>query len=373
MLSKSKLKANKTELRNLVKLSILFVAKMIGLFRLGRFLTRQGLMIVCWHGVSLNNEHERFKSLFISPESLKKRLNFLTNNYKVIDLDTAIEQHKSGKFKPNQVVITFDDGYYNFFAKAVPILREFGVAATNYIVTDHMNKQRQILNLLIRDIIVQSSKKTVELSMPNTDEIREFTLPKDQNTLTKTSLAVLQEQLADYESKLDFANQLAKQLGVNIEDLIRNRVWHSMNQLEIKRLSEEKFSMQIHSDHHWEVIDHFDSVQNEAEICKSELERVTGKRAVHFCYPSGIWFRKAWEQLQQAGVQSAVTTMQGPNFPKTPILALRRVLNGEDRNQLEFEFEMSNLKWLFHVLLYPNDLYAPNEKTKSYVEEKRVF
>ena len=356
-----------------IKVSILLLARCIGLFKLGRCLTRKGLMIVGWHGVSIHDEHERFGSLFISPQSFRKRLRFLSKHYKIIGLDVAVRQHKAGKFDPNQVVITFDDGFYNFIKVAAPILNEFGVTATNYIVTNQMITQQAALTLLLRDIVLQSSKQEVELALtPNIGDTK-FTLPKDQKRLTTILLKMLKETFPDYDSKLEFAKKIAAQLEVDIESLIKNRIWHSMDEAEVHKMAQDGFLMQAHSHNHHNVVEHPDTVQFEAETCKTELETIIDAPVVHFCYPTGRWNRQAWEPLQRGGMQSATTTKQGPNFPQTPLLALRRVLNGEDRSQLEFEFEMSNLKWLLHIILHPKDLFVPNEKTTGYASEARIF
>ncbi len=361
------------EVKQMIKTIILLLARSIGLFKLGRHLTRKGLMIVGWHGVSINDEHERFGSLFISPESFRKRLNFLSKKYKVISLEEAVRQHESGKFYPNQVVITFDDGFFNFAKVAVPILKEFGFTATNYVVTNQMLTQHAAPSLLLRDIVLRSSRREVELSLAPTNENKKFTLPVDQKRLTNILMEILKEKFLDYDAKLEFLKEIALQLEVDIDSLIRNRIWHSLNRSEVQKLSGDGFLIQAHTHNHYNVVEHPDTVQWEAETCKSELEKVLGKKVVHYCYPTGRWTRQAWEPLQKAGIVSATTTKQGPNFPQTPLLALRRVLNGEDRTQLEFEFEMSNLQWLLYILMHPKDLFIPTEKTKGYAAEANIF
>jgi hypothetical protein len=73
---------------------------------------------------------------------------------------------------------------------------------------------------------------------------------------------------------------------------------------------------------------------------ENALERITGRRCVHFCYPSGLWSEKHWPWLQESGVQTAVTCEPGLNNFATPRYALRRFLDGEDISQIEFEAEI---------------------------------
>lgn len=41
------------------------------------------------------------------------------------------------RIEPNTVVLTFDDGFANFYTKAFPTLHELGLSATVFLVTDH--------------------------------------------------------------------------------------------------------------------------------------------------------------------------------------------------------------------------------------------
>jgi len=46
------------------RFGLLWCVRALGGFALARLLTRRAVMIVGWHGVSLEREHERFSSLF---------------------------------------------------------------------------------------------------------------------------------------------------------------------------------------------------------------------------------------------------------------------------------------------------------------------
>ena len=46
---------------------------------------------------ALEDEHERFPTLFISPESFERRLRFLVKHYEIVPLQAAIEQHRANR------------------------------------------------------------------------------------------------------------------------------------------------------------------------------------------------------------------------------------------------------------------------------------
>ena len=76
-------------------------------------------------------------NLSVSPENFRKQLAWLRDhNYTAItmrDADLVLAGKKPMPVRP--VVLTFDDGYADFYTTAAPILRDAGFTATNYLPT----------------------------------------------------------------------------------------------------------------------------------------------------------------------------------------------------------------------------------------------
>ena len=75
--------------------------------------------------------------LSVSPTTFDQEMGYLASNgYTSISLDTmyAIFNHQAtAPSKP--IVITFDDGYIDFYANAFPILQKYGLHATSFVIT----------------------------------------------------------------------------------------------------------------------------------------------------------------------------------------------------------------------------------------------
>ena len=346
-----------------LRYGLLWCLRATGAFALGRLLTRRAVMIIGWHGVSLEREHHRFGSLFISPESMRRRLEFLKKHYTVIDLDELARQHVSGRFEPRQVVLTFDDGFYNFATAAVPLLREFGMTATNYIVSEYLDTRLPNYRMMVRDLVRLAARR---------DQV--LTLPRGASVAAGAGLGALERAaLREYDAverstavQADYVTALAGTLGVDLAGLLDGRVWHCMSPETIRELAGDGFAMQLHTHSHYNVVDYADQAGEQVRVCRAAVERTTGRPAPHFCYPSGRWTKSVWPTLEREGVRTATTTRMGPNFPETPLLALRRLMNGEDRSQLEFEFELSNVRWLLAQLAGKADRATPSEKSRAY-------
>jgi peptidoglycan/xylan/chitin deacetylase (PgdA/CDA1 family) len=350
------------------RLALLWALRAVGGFALARRLTRGAVMIIGWHGVSLAREHDRFASLFISPESLRDRLKFLARHYTVIDLDEVARQHAAGAFKPKQVVLTFDDGFENFDTAAVPVLREFSMPATNYLVSEYLETQAPNYRMIVRDVVRLGRPRDTQVTLPGGTAV-----PKSAGLLALEAAALKEfdalPQLVAARST--YVEQLGRVLSADVASLLTDRTWHCMVPEAVRRLAHDGFAMQLHTHSHLNVVDHPDAVAEQVRLCRQIVERTTTLPAPHFCYPSGRWTKAAWATLQQEGVVTATTTHLGPNFPETPLLALRRLMNGEDRSQLEFEFELSNVRWLLALLVGKADRGTPSEKIRPYRETGR--
>ncbi len=353
------------------KLGLLWLARSLGLFWLARRVTRHGIMIIGWHAVSMSDEHQRFPGLFIAPETLQRRLRYLKKHYDIISLDEAVTQYERGALKPGQVVLTFDDGYYNFAHQAAPILREVQATATVYLLSSHMVSQEPFHAPLIKDMVLLAPSSDDAKSLPGIPTPYALRTESDRKALTGAALRHL--STLPLEQRTAYAQDFAKALGLDFGALSERQVWRSLNCDEVRRLAEDGFAMQLHGHHHLNVVEFADRALDDVAICRRLVEAASGCAAQHFCYPSGFWNRAAWPTLREAGMRSATTTRQGPNFVNTPPFALRRVLDGEDQSQLEFEFCVSSLRWLMHALFHPDRRHSPSEKLARYHEDGALF
>lgn len=89
--------------------------------------------ILMYHGVG---EPEAYGN--VSVERFRADLAYLTEQYKVVDLDTLITTNSTTK----RLAITFDDGYANFYWNARPILAEYDIPATVYVSTGFIGSEK---------------------------------------------------------------------------------------------------------------------------------------------------------------------------------------------------------------------------------------
>src|ERR1700722_14443153 len=82
----------------------------------------QRLLVLCWHGISNEDEHLWRPGLYITPQLIRRRLEILAElGCSGLSLDDALARLHVGDLPPRSVVITFDDGFNDFATHAVPI------------------------------------------------------------------------------------------------------------------------------------------------------------------------------------------------------------------------------------------------------------
>jgi peptidoglycan/xylan/chitin deacetylase (PgdA/CDA1 family) len=100
--------------------------------------------ILMYHGINpeVGSQHPYFETN-TSPAAFRAHMNILArNDYTTLDLEGALNAIQSAGDSNRKAVITFDDGYYDFYNTAFPILVENGFQATLFIVTSLTGAQR---------------------------------------------------------------------------------------------------------------------------------------------------------------------------------------------------------------------------------------
>jgi peptidoglycan/xylan/chitin deacetylase (PgdA/CDA1 family) len=103
--------------------------------------------ILMYHRISDETEGRHpYYETNTSPQAFARQLQFLREQgYSTVQLDRAWNCLVAGETDKKYVMITFDDGYRDFYDAAFPILSQNGFTATVFVVTSKVNDCRSEL------------------------------------------------------------------------------------------------------------------------------------------------------------------------------------------------------------------------------------
>ena len=337
-----------------MKIVLFRLSKALGLFALSRWLTRRGLRILCYHGIWLGEGHYG-NFLFMSPEVFAGRMAFLTRaGYPVLSLAEAVAGLKSRSLPPGATAITIDDGWHGSYRHMLPVLEAHGLPATIYVTTYYAQRQYPVFNLVVRYLLDRAEVEELDLAALGVPGGGRVALGSaDARAKAGETIVAHGSGQLDGAGRHAFGARLAAALGLSYDALVEQKVFHLMSFAEIADAVRRGHDIQLHSHRHRIPLDDPAGLAQEISENRALLEAITQKPLQHFCYPSGIYEKALWPQLEALGIASATTIEQGFNFAGAPPLGLKRLLDGQEVQLIEFEAELCGFVELLRRLQGP--------------------
>lgn len=119
-----------------------------GVVRLVAWLNRKRVVFICYHGVTereTRHPDDRF-GLHVRKDRFRSHLEYLQKHYRVISLGDYLKASREKQPLPEYAaVITFDDGYRNFYTVAAPLLSERKMPAAMFVIVDRVRQNGDAL------------------------------------------------------------------------------------------------------------------------------------------------------------------------------------------------------------------------------------
>jgi len=305
------------------------------------------LLILCYHGFALEDEHVWDPALFVTRDHLEARLAFLANRgYTVLPLADGLARLRTGTLPPRAVVITVDDGTYDFHAVAYPVFKRLGVPVTLYVSTYHVLDHRPVFDVAFRYLFwkVATSGK-VELRDPLNERGQPLRTVSERARAASRVCETVWREHWSAARKHEWLGAFARGVGLDWEEFLRSRVLALMRPEEIGALDPGIVDVQLHTHRH-RVPEQRDLFIREIEDNRRGLAEcgLDPARLTHFCYPSGVHSSAMLPWLAETGVTSAVTTDTGLASRADHPLLLPRFIDAGTTSEVEFEGWTSGLR-----------------------------
>ena len=258
-----------------------------------------------------------------------------TSGCKVLALADGIEQLYAGTLPQRSVALTFDDGCYDFYRRAHPVLQEFGFPVTVYFTTYYSCFNRPVFDIMCSYLLWKGRGRRLEWpevlgkgltgALPES-RMKAFARARGFSGLEKDAL------LADLASRLD----------IDYQSLCEKRLLHLMTPAESEEMARAGVDFQLHTHRH-RVSIHRDTFLREIEDNRRRIDGISNGRAAHFCYPGGFHLPEFPGWLREAGVRSATTCELGLAAPDSDVMLLPRLVDTSTLTPAEFTAWLSGV------------------------------
>ena len=263
--------------------------------------------ILMYHGVSekksnYNKRHQPKKDFI-------KHLQFLKKYCHVIPLDDYFNQKfREGKIN---VALTFDDGYWNNYSIAKPLLEEFNLPAHFFFtgINENNNLNTPIPPILWADFIEIASKLKLT---PNKNEYIDLELVNQEYIDKKTGKSIhhfIKNIRPEFSVKKDLYNLFSE----NQQKQIFNQpfeYWKLMNEKEIISTANSKLiSVGSHGYFHNNIGKlSVNDMHQEISNSKNYLENLTQKPIDSIAYPDGSYSTESKNYCFEIGIKYQLAT-----------------------------------------------------------------
>ena len=298
------------------------------------------LMILCYHGISMDDEHAWRPTLYMAPARFRERMQLLrARGYAVLPLDEAVRRLYDGTLPPRSVALTFDDGAVDFAERALPILREFDAPATVYLTTYYCGRPEPVFDTGVSYVLWKGRASGADVAdlvgVPGP-------LPLADEAGRAAAIAAVRDHAAaagmPADEKFALWRRLAERVGVDADALVARRTLQIMTPDEVRALPRDLVDVQLHTHRHRTPVD-------EALFTREIRDNAAAIRAIlpdarpldHFCYPSGIYRGAFLPWLRAEGVRYATTCVPGLAAASAEPLRLPRGVAADTQPLAAFE------------------------------------
>lgn len=122
--------------------------------KIKHILTRNDAVVLMYHRIG-ENPIDPWQ-LSVSETNFEQQLKILKNRFNVVSLDELLNQIANSEIKNKNICITFDDGYFDNFSKAAPLLKKYNCPATFFIANAYTNQPKLFWWDLLTEIFLNT-------------------------------------------------------------------------------------------------------------------------------------------------------------------------------------------------------------------------
>lgn len=333
-----------------IKQNLLKSAKNLKFFDLlsGSSWRQNKLLILAYHGVSLEDEHLWESSLFMPPDLLRRRFEIIRRHgCAVLSLDEAVRRLYEGTLPKKSVAITFDDGYFDFYRQAFPIIKEFDFPTTVYLTTFYSHYGKPIFDVAAKYLLWKAKSKVLDCRalLGGGGQINLATAGERQRAYDLMFEHAAENKFSA-EQKDELLARMCGLLQIDYAEFCAKRIMQLMNASEVAEVAAGGVDVQLHTHRHRVPLDER-LFRREIEDNRRAIAVAASNRPAHFCYPSGVYDERFFPWMEAENVASATTCETALSTRATNRFLLPRLVDTCSLSDVEFEGWLTGISHFF--------------------------
>ena len=268
--------------------------------------------------------------MYVEPKTFEIHIRFLRRYFTIIPIFEFMVKIENQMGRSNEkpiCILTFDDGWYDFYKDVFPILKIYEVPATVFLPTDFIGTKKWFWTDRLTHLFFQRDHS------PHSARIHE-----PSSLILVNHLEALK---GSFESKIERAIEMLKvvrydeiehilsELSIrwNLDTELPGRAFLSWDEVrEMKKSGLITFGSHTASHRIFTTLTE-EEMYDELRRSKAKLvsEDAIDPACIPFCYPNGNYNEKIAGMVKEAGYHLAVTTENGWNNSKIDPFRLRRI------------------------------------------------
>ncbi len=270
--------------------------------------------ILMYHGVPQREQFDGVENLYgynVPLREFRTQLEYLARHCNVLSLRSFVAGEGLSRRRTN-VVLTFDDGYENNVANALPELERLQLPATFAITTGFVLDRNPLYNDVV-EWLVQRCTRPLTLAL--TDGERRFDPASAAGRRELYDWVMYECVRCSQEERGAFIDEFARRVGAEptTEELFAQADYRPMTASQLRRAAEHPLvEIASHSVNHYLLSRaRTETKRYELRESKRRLEEVLGRPCVSFCVPGGAWDQEMVDEAYAAGYTSVLTSDVG--------------------------------------------------------------
>jgi len=305
---------------------ILYRIRFVHLVLLTRKIFRRyGIYILSYHHVVKGEPDELGRR--VTATRFEGQLAFLKEWFEIVSMEKALKLLENGPLDRDYVVITFDDGYVDNYEVAFPILRNYEIPATIFVITGLAGTHQ---------IPWYDECRTYLRSLANTnvpptcsEELEAIFHQLHRIMRGRQGTALRLESATDFLKTIDEKSRKATLviMRTHLRDAYPNsRGSKLMSWDHAREMRAHGITFGSHTVSH-PILRKLKPKELDEELraSKEMIEQQLDSPCELFAFPNGDFCKQVIESLKATGYRSACTQIYGKNRPGSDPLKLRRI------------------------------------------------